>query len=148
MPPRQRQRCGGHSAEHSAWTGFFDTASQSNIQSNHFPTQCGGNGIGDVAVKVGDQIDLANGQMVPVLKSVDCMVNRLNLRRFIIPIVPCSTNFGSHPEKVVGFATVDIDRVVTNGTSAGIYLRGIFSAKTPGPAGGGNFGTGSVALVN
>ncbi|HYD50332.1 MAG TPA: hypothetical protein VEB21_18385 [Terriglobales bacterium] len=132
-------------ADNSAWTGFFGQASTAAMQP-FFPPGCGGNAVGYGAeVKVGDYINLTNGQL-PLLNNVKCLLENLKETNHIIPIVPCKSQYNQQ-EKVLGFATVVIDEVRSSGSPKGIWLHAIFKVTQPGPSGGGNFGTGSIALV-
>ena len=131
----------------SAWTAFFQSASNSHID-DYFPRLSGNNPCGEGVqqlIKVNDIINLGNGQVTPLLNCVNDLVNA-GMRTFTIPIVECVGNF-NQPKKVVGFAKIEVDNVVVNGTNHGIWLHGLYEGRQPGPPGGGSFGLMAIALV-
>jgi hypothetical protein len=132
--------------DNSAWTAFFDSASNSNID-DYFPAlghpACG-EGVEEL-ITVGDIINLGNGQVTPLLRAVQCLLDE-GMNEFTIPIVECVGNF-NQPKKVVGFAKIVVDYVVETGTGHGIWLHGLYEGKQPGPPGGGQFGLLAVNLV-
>lgn len=130
-------------SDNSAWTGFFDGHSN-NVVSQFFPTECDGGGKIQ-EVWIGDTVQIGNGQVTPLLDSVECMFD-LGMTRHIIPIVNCDGNF-NQTRTVVGFATIDVDNVIRTGNNKGIYLHAIFRSNATGAVGGTNFGTGNIALV-
>jgi Flp pilus assembly protein TadG len=131
----------------TAWTGFFGGTGTSDLRS-FFPTSCPhGGGVDAPEVEVGDSINLNNGQ-TNVLDMVQCLFDA-GITQFVVPVVNCGGNFNQSSE-VKGFATIVIDSVVSSGNPKGINLHAIFNSEAPGkpgPAGGGSFGTGFVALV-
>lgn len=128
--------------DNSAWTGYFEGANLSNIK-DYFPSECGGQDQA-VDLKVGDLINVTNGDLNPLFDLVDCMVDD-GATRHTVPIVSCNMNFNQQKE-VIGFATVEIESVRDTGFNQGITLRGVIEALEP-PVGGENFGTGAVVLV-
>lgn len=132
-----------NNSDSSAWTGFFEGHSTS-VVAKYFPEACGGQGKVQ-PLKIGDVVQITNGQVVPHLRDVDCMLD-LGMSQHIIPIVNCNGNFNGS-RTVVGFATIDVDYVTTNGGNKGIYLHGIVRSNAPGALGGANYGTGNIALV-
>jgi hypothetical protein len=136
----------------TAWTTFFiNNVSKSNIES-YFPTPCG-DGAVPPEINVGDHLQLGNGMVTPDLRKVQCLVDH-GMRDFLIPVIQSTGSTCAGPlnqdRAVVGFATIHIDSVVTNGMSPGINLHGIINAGLPGTPGGDcpNCGTGFVVLVN
>jgi hypothetical protein len=129
--------------DNSAWTAFFDSASNSHIFP-YFPDPCGG-GV-EQTIRVGDAINLGNGQVNPLLSRVDCLVNTYGQTQFTIPIVECDGNF-NQAKTVVGFAKIEIDFVISSGSPKGIWLHGLYEGQQPGPPGGGQFGLMAVSLV-
>jgi hypothetical protein len=133
-------------ADNSAWTAFFESASNAHID-NYFPAvgspRCG-DGVQQL-IKVGDIINLGNGQVSPLLRAVNCALSN-GINTFTIPIVECVGNF-NQPKKVVGFAKIVVDYVVETGTNHGIWLHGLYEGQQPGPPGGGAFGLIAVSLI-
>lgn len=129
-------------SDNSAWTAFFDSASNSNID-DYFPSPCGG-GV-EQLITVGDIINLGNGQVTPLFNAVECLVNA-GVNVFTIPIVECVGAF-NQPKKVVGFAKIEVDFVVSQGSPKGLWLQGLYEGQQPGPPGGGQFGLLAVSLV-
>jgi len=128
--------------DNSAWTAFFQSASNSNID-DYFPAPCGGNV--QQTIKVGDIINLGNGQVDPLLNAVKCLVDN-GQDEFTIPIVECVGNF-NQPKTVVGFARIKIDYVIATGGTKGLWLYGLYEGQQPGPPGGGVFGLLAVSLI-
>lgn len=128
--------------DNSAWTAFFESASNNNIE-HYFPSPCGGNYR--QTINVGNIINLGNGEVTPLLGKVQCLLNN-GVRVFTIPIVECVGAF-NQAKKVVGFAKVEVDYVVATGSPKGIWLHGLYEGKQPGPPGGGQFGLLTVSLV-
>lgn len=126
----------------SGWTAFFENASNTNV-GHYFGSPCGGGQ--QQLIKVGDIIQLANGQTSPLLDRVDCLLDQ-GLHQFIIPIVECVGTF-NQAKKVVGFAKIEVDYVVRSGSPKGIWLHGIYEGQQPGTPGGGTFGLLAVMLV-
>ena len=143
-------------SDNSAWTGFTEGSSTNNI-GDFFPTACGGNGDpipGIVANQGGtcvddginDCISLNNGQEVPLLNLIQGCLDA-GLDTFLVPVIDCDAGLNGNAP-VMGFATIQITSVVNSGGTKHIELRAIHNANAPGPPGGGNFGSGSVVLVN
>jgi len=131
--------------DNSAWTGYFSSASASQIQS-FFPAECGGDPSTVPLVEVGDDINLLNGQSVPLLRTVDCMLDA-GLTEVTLPVVPCKGGTLSQAREVVGFATFDIQAVRTSGGHKGIDLKGIASTMGESGGGGRDFGSGKITMV-
>jgi Flp pilus assembly protein TadG len=129
-------------SNNSGWTAFFESASNNNID-HYFPAPCGGNV--QQMIKVGDVINLGNGQTTPLLNTVQCLVNA-GQHTFTIPIVECVGTF-NQAKKVVGFAKIEVDYVIASGSPKGIWLRGLYEGQQPGTPGGGTFGLMAVMLV-
>lgn len=129
-------------SNNSGWTAFFESASNPNIN-NYFPAPCGG-GVQQL-INVNSIINLGNGQVTPLLNSVQCLLNN-GIRTFTIPIVECVGTF-NQPKKIVGFAKVEVDYVISSGSPKGIWLHGLYEGQKPGPPGGGQFGLLAVTLV-
>lgn len=134
--------------DNSAWTGFFDNASKNKVQS-YMPTSpnCPDGGDQTEEIWIGDTINIANGQMTPLLRIVDCLVDD-GMTEFLIPIVNCDGNF-NQDRQVVGFATIEVDDVIDRGSAhfKGLYLHAIMRSNAVGALGGRSFGTGNVSLV-
>lgn len=130
-----------NTTNNSAWTGFFTGASQSNI-SSLMPAPAG-NG-NSTLIKVGDFINLTNGQSTPLLRDVEDLLDD-GQRTFVIPIVDCNGNF-NQAQEVRGFAKIEIDYVKSTGSPKGIWLHGIYDGS-PGSPGGGNFGLNVISLA-
>lgn len=133
----------------SAWTAFFDNASNTNIQ-KYLDPGCNGASDGDAktaSIRVGDMINLSNGQVNNVLfDPISKMVNNCNRREFLIPIVSCAGNY-NQAKAVLGFATILVDQVKSQGTPKGIWLHGIYK-NTPGTfTTGTSYGTVTIKLV-
>lgn len=132
-------------SDNSGWTGFFETASNNTILS-YMPAAPGCSGGGRVQpIKVGDIINLNNGQTTPLLNAVKCAVDS-GIRIFTIPIVPCGHQY-NQSAAVRGFAKIEVDSVRSSGNPKGIWLHGIWEGQQPGPPGGGLFGLNAVSLV-
>jgi hypothetical protein len=130
--------------DNSAWTGFFGSHSTSTI-STLFPEECNGDPSQVPYIEVGDFINLINGQSVPLLRQVQCMLDH-DITEVLVPVVSCSTQFNQSRE-VLGFARFEILSVRTNGGHKGIDIRGLVSA-TDGPGGDAHtFGAGEVTMV-
>lgn len=126
----------------SAWTSFFVNNTNNGTVSNYIDSPCGDGNT--QFLKVGDEINLNNGQSTPLLRDIECLVNN-GMTTFVIPIVPCPGSYNQEKE-VVGFAKIEIDYVIDQGSPKGIWLHGIYDGS-PGSPGGGNFGLNVVSLV-
>jgi Flp pilus assembly protein TadG len=132
-----------NTTNNSAWTSFFINNTNNNTVGNYIPEPCGD---GDQQlIRVGDMINLNNGQSTPILRDIDCLVQN-GMTTFTIPIVDCGGNFNQAKE-VKGFAKIEIDQVRSQGNPKGIWLHGIYEGQQPGPPGGGQFGLLAVSLV-
>jgi Flp pilus assembly protein TadG len=129
--------------DNTAWTGFFEGANNQTI-GGYFQAPCG-DGSTLPGLSTGDSISLNNGQIVPLLDAVQCLLDQ-GINEFLIPVVECNNQF-NQGSTVVGFATVVVDSVDTQGNPKGLNMHAIFTSGTPGPPGGGNFGTGFIAIV-
>jgi hypothetical protein len=132
--------------DNTAWTGFFTSGSTNDVIAYAPGTPgCDGGGV-QTLIKVGDYINIANGQNTPILKAIVCYVEHTGIDIFTIPIVECGHSY-NQPQLVVGFAKVQITDATATGGTKGFDLLGIWEAPKPGPPGGGNFGLTSIALV-
>jgi hypothetical protein len=129
--------------DNSAWTGFFQVASTSEI-STLFPEVCEDDAVTPPYIQVGDFINLINGQSVPLLNMVECMLEN-NLTEVLVPVTECGGSLNQARE-VLGFARFEILAVTSKGGDKGITIRGLTSASD-GPSGGENFGAGIITLV-
>lgn len=129
-------------AENSAWTTFFTNTNTPNVLS-FVPEPCGGGGSEDLFV--GDYINIGNGQMTPVLRAFDCLID-YGITEHLIPIVSCDGQFNQSKE-VLGFATIALQDVVFSGGGEGIVLQTVFKTELNGTLGGTNFGSGNLVLV-
>jgi hypothetical protein len=137
--------------DNSCWTSLSAYAASASEATSMLPEQCcsGGNcGGGDLPppLAVGDDIDVLNGQANTLMRVLaDCV--RQGLTEFVIPIVECGKC--NQAMEVVGFATIDIADVRTQGGRKGIELASICNSDVSGMGGGtnGNFGTMTVSLV-
>lgn len=130
--------------DNSAWTGFFGSHSTSTINTL-FPAECDGDPSQIPVVQVGDFINLIDGQSVPLLRQVECMLDA-GLTEVLVPVISCDTQLNQARE-VVGFARFEILSVRTSGGNKGIDVRGVVSA-TDGPGGDAEtFGAGAITMV-
>jgi hypothetical protein len=97
-------------------------------------------------IRVGDYINVANGQNVPVLQDIVCYVEMTGVDIFTIPIIECGHSY-LQPQLVVGFAKIRIENATSTGPDKGFTLQGIWEAPRPGPPGGGEFGLSTISLV-
>jgi hypothetical protein len=104
-----------------AWTGFFEAASTAQLLS-YFPPECAGGGI-TPRVRVGDVIHLVNGQSVPLLSAVECIV-ATGQTIFTVPVIPCDP--AAQSNTVVDSVKIQIDDVVTSGTPKGISFHALY----------------------
>lgn len=134
-------------SDNSGWTGFFEGANNTTV-SSYMPDVdgpgCNGGGLVQ-PLKVGDVINLANGQTTGLLRDVQCALNA-GMRTFTIPIVPCNHQY-NQAAPVLGFAKIEVDFVISSGSPKGIWLHGIYEGQQPGSPGGGQFGLLAVSLV-
>lgn len=131
-----------NTTNNSAWTSFFVGNTSNSTVNDFMPEPCGD---GDQQfLKVGDDINLNNGQTNPLLRDIECLLNN-GMNTFVIPIVPCVGSYLQEKE-VVGFAKIEIDYVVSNSSPKGVWLHGIYDG-TPGSPGGGSYGLNVVSLV-
>jgi len=131
--------------DNTGFTSFFDASTSGGSIAAYLPSACGGTKTPPV-VKVGDSINLQNGQSNgQALKGIEDCVNK-GINQFLIPIVSCSGNF-NQSSTVTGFATVIVDSVVSSGTPKGVNLHAIFQ-EVQGTPGGGAYGTGEMRLLS
>jgi Flp pilus assembly protein TadG len=134
--------------DNSAWTGFFEQASTSQIGA-YFPEECPPNG-GETQVapwiNLHDEILLNNGQDVPLLRQVECMLEN-GLTEVLVPVVSCDTTLNQGRE-VLGFATFEITAVRTTGNNKGIDIQGLTSAHNDPGGGTTSYGSGTIVLVD
>jgi hypothetical protein len=137
--------------DNSCWTSLSSYSANASEAASMLPEECcqGGKcGGGDLPppLAVGDEIDVLNGQANTLMQILDDCV-RQGLTEFVIPIVECGKC--NQEMEVVGFATIDIAAVRTQGGRKGIDLASICNSDVGGMGGGtnGNFGTMTVSLV-
>ncbi len=142
--------------DNAGWTTFFlNNVSQPNIK-GYIPSPCGG-GVTPPYIKVGDMIQLGNGQG-NALNAVQCLVCNQGQNNFLVPIVHTSKFNQAAP--VVGFATIVVDKFnySTNpkvrscgesggGSLKGFTVRSVFNANVTGPSGPGFYGSGWAQMV-
>jgi hypothetical protein len=128
--------------DNSAWTGFFENASVSDI-TPYFPSECGGSDQ-SVELELGDMINVTNGDLNALLKKVECLVDN-GMTKHTVAVVECGLNL-TQSKAVVGFATIEITSVRTTGFNQGITLETIVEVTEP-PTGGTNYGSGAIILV-
>ena len=132
--------------DNTAWTGFFTSGSTNDVIA-YAPATSGCNGGGvQTLIKVGDYINIANGQNAPILHAIVCYVQATGTDTFTIPIIECGHSY-NQPQLVVGFAKIKITNATATGSNKGFDLLGIWEAPKPGPPGGGNFGLNAISLV-
>lgn len=133
-----------NTSDSTAWTAFLEVANPSNV--NHYLDACVSGGGGQSPdIEVGDFISIATGSLTGQLRLVKDIVEDCGKNKFLLPVVPCGSA-ANQKKEVLGFATVIIDSIKTSGSGQGITMHGIYE-DTPGTIGGGNFGTGSIGLV-
>lgn len=134
--------------DNSGWTSLSDDPARTSETKDYLPEKCGGEGLPPPAVQVGQLINVSGGQQASVLKIIDSCLKQ-GQDTYVIPIVPCPMY--NQNMKVLGFATIVINSVKTTGKGQEGYkhisLSSICNAQAPGPPGGSDFGTSSVALV-
>jgi hypothetical protein len=137
----------------SGWTSLGPGAASASQAVRYLPTACGGGGEAPPTVRVGDLINVLNGQANSVLMTIrDCWQQGL-LEECVIPIidVPCGTQF-NQARPVVAFATFRITDVSTgNGMGSngmGIQMDGVCMTDEPGVPGGPDLGTLTMKLVD
>jgi len=128
--------------DNSAWTGYFGGSSTSEV-STYLPPECGG--TASVKLKTGDLINVTNGDLSPLFRGAQCMIDH-GLGQVTVPVVPCGFDF-VHSMRVLGCATFNMVSVVSSGSPKGITMEGLVKVITSAPAGGPNFGSGPVLLV-
>lgn len=136
-------------ADNSGWTSLFDGSANAMTFINYLPAACGGGGQTAPNVHVGQDINLSNGQVNSALKTLeDCFKAGL-LTECLVPIVKkdCNENFNGTSE-VLGFATFKITKVKSTGNPKYISMDGICETDAPGAAGGGDYGTFTVSMVD
>ena len=133
----------------SGWTSLGPFAASANQAVAYLPTACGGGGQTPPTVRVGETINVLNGQANSVLSTIRDCFNQGLLTECTIPIVdiPCGTNF-NQARPVVAFATFRITGVNSMGNSMSIQMDGICMTDEPGAPGGTNLGTLTMKLVD
>jgi Flp pilus assembly protein TadG len=133
----------------SGWTSLGSAAASANQAVSYLPEACGGGGVPAPTVRVGDTINVMNGQANNVLKTLEDCYNAGLLTECTIPIVniPCNTGF-NQARPVVAFATFRITGFNSMGSDKSIQLDGVCTTDEPGTPGGTNLGTLSMALVD
>ncbi len=143
--------------DNAGWTGFFISGqSQSNVK-GYIPAPCGG-GVAPPFIKIGDIIQLGNGQGNQ-LNAVQCLVCNQGQNNFLVPIIDNTAQF-NQTAPVVGFATIVVDSfnystrpyTRTCGQSGGgsiqsFNVRSVFNANVTGPSGPGFYGSGWAQMV-
>jgi hypothetical protein len=132
----------------SAWTSLSSSAASAGTARKYLPTSCGGGGSVPPGLHVGYSVNRVSGSTTSLLQAVSRCARR-GIRRYVVPIVACGppSQF-SQAMPVVGFATIDVTSVRTSGARKGIDLGAICNTTAAGGAGGGNYGTETVALVD
>jgi hypothetical protein len=132
--------------DNSGWTGFFDSASQNDVL-EYMPAAPGCQGGGEQQfIRVGDVINVGNGQTTPLLRAVECAIEYWGTTIFTIPIIECGHAY-NQPKEVLGFAKIEVEDVIHSGSPKGIWLHGVWEGQRPGPPGGGEFGLLTMSLV-
>ena len=143
--------------DNAGWTGFFLSGqSQTNVR-GYLPSPCGG-GVAPPHVKIGDIIQLGNGEGTQ-LSAVQCLVCNQGQNNFLVPIIDNTAQF-NQTAPVVGFATIVVDSfnystkpfTRTCGQSGGgslqsFNVRSVFNANVTGPSGPGFYGSGWAQMV-
>jgi hypothetical protein len=135
-------------SDSSGWTSLSAESASASEAVRYMPAGCGGGGLTPPVVRVGQTINVMNGQANSVLKTFkDCFDAGL-LKECTIPIIesPCDGSF-NQPKTVVGFATFEIKSVQIGGGNKGIAMDGICKSSDPGAGGGQDLGTTSVKMV-
>jgi len=146
--------------DNAGWTGFFLSASQSQVRA-YVPAAsgCNGGGADRPYVTVGDFINLSNGQGNQ-LNALQCLVCNHGQNGFLVPVVRNIGQFNQNAE-VVGFATIVVEsfnysgnpttRTCGNlnggGSLQSINVRSVYNANTPGPPGPGFYGSGYAQVI-
>ncbi len=132
-----------NTTNNTGWTAFLDSATSNPNISQYMPAACGGSQV-PPPIGIGTVISLNNGQITSVLNDVQNCVDQ-GINKFTVPVVACSSNF-NQGAAVTGFATIIVDRVITQGSPKGLDLHAIFE-DVVGPGGGGAYGTYTVRLI-
>jgi hypothetical protein len=132
----------------SGWTSLALDPASASAALRYLPADCGGGGEEPPTVRVGDEINVMNGQANSVLKTVgDCVAAGHD--EFVVPIVEldCDGKF-NRQKAVIGFATLDVTGVRTKGGDKGLDVSAVCSTGEPGLVPGGpDLGTRAAALV-
>jgi hypothetical protein len=136
----------------SGWTSLGPASASASEAVRYLPVACGGGGLPPPSISIGDTINIMNGMATSVLTTIDNCFKAGLLTECVIPIInnPCNTAF-NQAKPIVGFATLKITSVTTNGMAAntGVQMKGICMTDEPGvPGNGPNLGTFSMALVD
>lgn len=132
------------SSNNSGWTSLSNAPASTAGISTYLPLACGGGGQQPATLKVGDSINVTNGQNNPLLTTISTCVS-LGFTTYRVPVVPCGAYNKSMP--ILGFATITISKVKTKGKKKGIDLSVICNTNARGAGNGGLYGTLSVAMV-
>jgi hypothetical protein len=140
----------GGDANNTGWTGFFGTASNSNM-SGYIPAPCGG-GVTPPHVEVGDVVSLNNGQIPTLINAIQCLLDQ-GINEFVVPVVQSSSSSCGGPinqgAPVTGFVTLVVDSVKATGNPKYVNLHAVFNANVIGTPGGcEDCGSGQIVLVN
>jgi len=144
--------------DNAGWTTFFTNTNTTNIRS-YIPSPCGG-GTTAPFIKVGDEINLGNGQNQSVFNDIICLVCNHNMNHFLVPVVDPPSNF-NQKGTVVGFATLEVDSFNWNtgksprychdnlngGNPGSLNIRSVLDTNAPGPPGPGFYGSGYAQVV-
>lgn len=135
-------------ADNSGWTSLSEESASTSETKEYLPEQCGGGGLPPPPLHAGQFINVSGGQQASVLKIIENCLKR-GVDTYVIPIVSCPVY--NQNMQVLGFATIVVESVKTTGKGKEGYkhisLTSICNAQAPGPPGGTDFGTSSVALV-
>ena len=132
--------------DNTAWTAFFQSASQNNVN-GYIPSACGGDGNTIPQINVGDAININNGAQTPDLRGIaSCLTQNPPIDTFLVPVINCTANL-NQAQAVVGFATVHITAVDTQGSDKHITFDTVVNGSAPGTPGGQGFGSGFFILA-
>jgi hypothetical protein len=133
--------------DNSGWTSLSEQASSASESQRFLPQVCGGGGLPAPGVRVGQSVNVMNGDATSVLHTLEECFRR-GIREFTIPIVTCGNRqHYNQAMEVTGFATIRISQVNDSGKKKGVDLEAICETQGGGGIGPNDFGTQTVALV-
>lgn len=144
----------------AGWTTFFSNNASSTTISSYIPSPCGG-GTVPPFIKIGDDIQLGNGQNQSVFNAIICLVCGQGQNHFLVPVVEEPSHNFNQTQPVVGFATLEVEsfdwtsgkspRKCTDNLNGGqpkaVRIRSVMDSNAPGPPGPGFYGTGYAQVV-